>query len=172
MNRLTRQQAIGLCLLLLISSSEGVRVHNSISLNSHVNESAAAIQSHVAKQMAALQAKNAASEHTKWITGWLRNFNKSACPADMNIDDIAKRFADKSEKLQTTANAVASHPVLVGKGLGKIRQLVMRAKGLQLCSAAEKARPELKDLVGSRREPRQRSARSAHTGLQDVRCNG
>jgi len=147
MNRPTRQQAIGLCLLLLIGSSEGMRVNNSISLNNDVNESAAAIQSHVAKQMSALQAKNAANEDAKWKVGWFRNFNRSACPADMSIDKIEKRFAAKSKELQTTANAVASSPLLAGKGLGMVKELVMRAKGLQLCSAAEKARPELKDLV-------------------------
>jgi len=146
MNRPTRQQAIGFCLLLLIGSSEGARVHKSISLNSHDKKSAAAIQSHVAKQMSALQAKNAANEDAKWHTGWFANFNKSACPADMSIDDIAKRFAYKSVKLQTTANDVAAHPLLA-RANGKIRELVMRAKGLQLCSAAEKVRPELEDLV-------------------------
>jgi len=97
--------------------------------------------------MSALQATNAANEDAKWKVGWFRKFNRSACPADMSIDDIAKRFAYKSKKLQTTANAVASSPLLAGKGLGMVKQLVMRAKGLQLCSAAEKARPELKDLV-------------------------
>jgi len=147
---LTRQQAIGLCLLLLISSNEGMRVNNKISVGKDVrrlSDTVAKIQKHVTKEMGALQDNSAVHAHSKWITGWFSNFEHSACPPDMNIGDIAKRFAKKSEKLQATANSVKYEGLVVGAGLGKIRELVGRAKGLAACSAAEEIRPELKDLV-------------------------
>jgi len=147
---LTRQQAIGLCLLLLISSNEGMRVNNKISVGKDVrrlSDTVAKIQKDVTKEMGALQDNSAVHAHSKWITGWFSNFEHSACPPDMNIGDIAKRFAKKSEKLQATANSVKYEGLVVGAGLGKIRELVGRAKGLSACSAAQEIRPELKDLV-------------------------
>jgi len=142
MIRLTRQQFTGLCLLLLIIGNECERVNNQVSLNNAVhqlNDKVAGLQNAVAS----LKANHTANGPARWFS----NFGNSACPSDLSLGDVTKRFAYKSEKLQKALEDLTSKGLVMGASLGTVRELTMRAEGLADCVKAEKTRPELKSLV-------------------------